>query len=85
MERMQLDFVGSVAVLKFNHPQVMNAVGAQMLADLAESILQIKDPSNGARCLLLKCAAGLCSSAAYRRACSSQVQQILFTAPIHSS
>ncbi len=53
MERMQLDFVGSVAVLKFNHPQVMNAVGAQMLADLAESILQIKDPSNGARCLLL--------------------------------
>jgi len=53
MERMQLGFVGSVAVLKFNHPQVMNAVGAQMLADLAESILQIKDPSNGARCLLL--------------------------------
>ena len=53
MERMQLDFVGSVAVLKFNHPQVMNEVGAQMLADLAESILQIKSPSNGARCLPL--------------------------------
>ncbi len=53
MERMQLDIVDRVAVLKFNHPQVMNAVGAQMLEDLAECLLQIKDKSNGARCLLL--------------------------------
>ena len=45
MERMQLDFEGRVAVLKFNHPEVMNAIGAQMLEDIAEAILQIKDPA----------------------------------------
>ena len=53
MQRMQLDFVDRVAVLKFNHPEVMNAIGAQMLEDIAEAILQIKDPANGARCVLL--------------------------------
>lgn len=53
MQRMQLEFVDRVAVLKFNHPEVMNAVGAQMLEDFAEAVLQIKDPANGARCVLL--------------------------------
>lgn len=53
MERMSLDFEGRVAVLKFNHPQVMNAVGAQMLVDFAEALAEIKNPANGARCLLL--------------------------------
>lgn len=53
MERMHLEFVERVAVLKFNHPQVMNAVGAQMLGDFAEALDQIKDKSNGARCMLL--------------------------------
>jgi 2-(1,2-epoxy-1,2-dihydrophenyl)acetyl-CoA isomerase len=53
MERMSLDFDGKVAVLKFNHPEVMNAVGAQMLADFAEAVAEIKKPANGARCLLL--------------------------------
>jgi hypothetical protein len=28
MERMSLEYDGKVAVLKFNHPEVMNAVGA---------------------------------------------------------
>ena len=31
------DFVDRVAVLKFNHPEVMNAIGAQMLSLLAEA------------------------------------------------
>jgi 2-(1,2-epoxy-1,2-dihydrophenyl)acetyl-CoA isomerase len=53
MERMSLDFDGKVAVLKFNHPEVMNAVGAQMLADFTEAVAEIKKPANGARCLLL--------------------------------
>ncbi len=53
MERMSLDFDGKVAVLKFNHPEVMNAVGAQMLTDFAEAVAEIKKPANGARCLLL--------------------------------
>lgn len=53
MERMSLEFDGKVAVLKFNHPEVMNAVGAHMLADFTEAVHQVKDPANGARCLLL--------------------------------
>jgi len=53
MQRMQLDFVDRVAVLKFSHPEVMNAIGALMLEDFAEALLQIKDPANGARCVLL--------------------------------
>ncbi|MEQ8859414.1 MAG: enoyl-CoA hydratase/isomerase [Pseudomonadales bacterium] len=53
MQRMSLAFDGKVAVLKFNHPEVMNAVGAEMLADFAEAVHEIRNPANGARCLLL--------------------------------
>ena len=53
MEKMSLDFEGKVAILKFNHPEVMNAVGQQMLADFNEALTEIKKPSNGARCLLM--------------------------------
>jgi len=53
MERMTLEFVDRVAVLKFNHPEVMNAVGGRMLGDFIEALGEIKNPANGARCLLL--------------------------------
>ncbi len=53
MERMSLDFNGKVAVLKFNHPEVMNAIGGLMLEDFAEAMQAISDPANGARCLYL--------------------------------
>ncbi len=53
MERMSLEFVDRVAVLKFNHPEVMNAVCVQMLADLNEAIGQIKARGSDVRCLLL--------------------------------
>jgi 2-(1,2-epoxy-1,2-dihydrophenyl)acetyl-CoA isomerase len=53
MERMSLEFNDRVAVLKFNHPQVMNAVGARMLEDFFEALAEIRNPENGARCLLL--------------------------------
>jgi len=53
MERMALEFVDGVAVLKFNHPEVMNAVGRQMLLDFADALGEIKNPKNGARCVLL--------------------------------
>lgn len=53
MQRMSLDFDGKVAILKFNHPEVMNAVGSQMLADFADAVREVKDPAKGARCLLL--------------------------------
>jgi len=53
MERMSLEFSDRVAVLKFNHPQVMNAVGARMLEDFFEALAEIRNPDNGARCVLL--------------------------------
>lgn len=52
-ERVSLEFEEGVALLKFNHPEVMNAVGARMLRDLAGAVADIAKPSNGARCLLL--------------------------------
>ena len=53
MERISLEFVDRVAVLKFNHPEVMNAVGGQMLEDLRDAIGQIKARGSDTRCLLL--------------------------------
>ncbi len=52
-QRISLEFDGKVAVLKFNHPQVLNAIGAQMLGELREAVRAIADPAHGARCLLL--------------------------------
>lgn len=52
-QRVSLEFDGKVAVLKFNHPEVLNAVGAQMLGELREAVREISDPSKGARCLLI--------------------------------
>lgn len=53
MSRMTVDFADGIALLKFNHPEVMNAVGRQMLGDIQAAIAAIKDPANGARCVLL--------------------------------
>lgn len=50
---MTLEFEGNVAVLKFNHPEVMNAIGSQMLADFQEALVELRNPKHGARCLLL--------------------------------
>ena len=53
LNRVILDFDDNVAVLRFNHPEVMNAVGADMLEGLADAMREIEDPNNGARCLLI--------------------------------
>jgi 2-(1,2-epoxy-1,2-dihydrophenyl)acetyl-CoA isomerase len=53
MERISLDFDGKVAIVKFNHPEVMNAIGAQMLGDFSDAVAELSNPSNGARCMLL--------------------------------
>ncbi len=64
MDKMKLDFQDRVAILKFNHPEVMNAVGVEMLEDFAAAMRDIKDPANGARCLLLTGEGrGFCSGA----------------------
>ncbi len=51
MSRMRLDFEGNVAILKFNHPEVMNAIGAQMLDDFADALLELQ--ASPARAVLL--------------------------------
>lgn len=53
MERISLSYEGSVAVLKFNHPEVMNAIGQQMVGELLEAVMDVRNPANGARSLLL--------------------------------
>jgi len=53
MDRMSLEFQDQVALLKFNHTDVLNAIGSQMLGDFAEALGEIKDPANGARALVL--------------------------------
>jgi 2-(1,2-epoxy-1,2-dihydrophenyl)acetyl-CoA isomerase len=52
-ERVSLEFDGNVAVLKFNHPEVLNAIGGQMLGELTQAVREVANPSSGARCLLL--------------------------------
>ena len=54
--KVTLDFAGessNVAVLRFNHPEVLNAIGADMLEGLDAALREVQDPNNGARCLLI--------------------------------
>lgn len=53
LNRVILDFNDNVAVLRFNHPEVMNAIGVDMLEGLADALREIRDPNNGVRCLLV--------------------------------
>ena len=52
-QRISLEFDGAVAVLRFNHPEVLNAIGLQMLSELGQAVRDVADPAHGARCLLL--------------------------------
>jgi len=64
MAKIKLEFQDRIAVLKFNHPEVMNAVGSEMLEDFVDALAKIKDPANGARCLLITGEGrGFCSGA----------------------
>lgn len=63
-QRLSLAFDEGVAVLKFNHPEVLNAIGSRMLTELFDAVARINDPANGARCLLLTGEGrGFCSGA----------------------
>jgi 2-(1,2-epoxy-1,2-dihydrophenyl)acetyl-CoA isomerase len=48
-----LEFDGAVAVLKLDHPEVMNAVSMDMLGGLAEALDAIDDRRAEVRCLVL--------------------------------
>jgi 2-(1,2-epoxy-1,2-dihydrophenyl)acetyl-CoA isomerase len=48
-----LDFDGPVAILKLDHPEVMNAVSIDMLGGLAEALDAIEDKRDEVRCLVI--------------------------------
>src|SRR5216117_587503 len=48
-----LDIDGPVAVLKLDHPEVMNAVSMDMLGGLAEALDAIDDRRSEVRCLVM--------------------------------
>ena len=52
-ERIILEFDNNVATIRLNHPEVLNAMGSQMVEELSLALLEVGDPANGARCLLL--------------------------------
>ena len=59
-----LDFEGKVALLRLNHPKVLNALDADMLESLDAALREVQDPNNGARCLLITgVGRGFCSGA----------------------
>ena len=48
-----LDIDGSVAILRLNHPEVMNAVSMDMLGGLAEALDAVDELKSEVRCLVL--------------------------------
>ncbi len=48
-----LDIDGPVAILKLDHPEVMNAVSVDMLGGLAEALDEIDDRRGEVRCLVM--------------------------------
>jgi 2-(1,2-epoxy-1,2-dihydrophenyl)acetyl-CoA isomerase len=63
-ERAKLDIEGSVGILTLNHPEVMNAVSAEMLGGLSDAIAEVENPKNGVRCLVMTGAGrGFCAGA----------------------
>jgi 2-(1,2-epoxy-1,2-dihydrophenyl)acetyl-CoA isomerase len=63
-ERIKLDIEENVGVLTLNHPEVMNAVSAEMLGGLMNALDQAEHPRHGVRCLLVTGAGrGFCAGA----------------------
>lgn len=53
LERMKLTIDGPVAILAFNHPEVLNALSPKLLEDFNAALDQIEEPDTGVRCLVL--------------------------------
>lgn len=52
-ERILLEQDGSLATITLNHPEVLNATDARMVAELGDAVLRIRAPESGVRALLL--------------------------------
>lgn len=62
--RARLDIEGTTGILVLNHPEVMNAVSAEMLEGLMDALDAVEDPKNGIRCLVMTGEGrGFCSGA----------------------
>ena len=48
-----LDFDGAIAILKLDHPEVMNAVSLDTLGSLSEALDAIDDRKTEVRCLVV--------------------------------
>ena len=53
LNRIRLDFEDSVAVLTFNHPEVLNAIGPDMMVGLGEAMAELESRPGNVRCLLI--------------------------------
>jgi 2-(1,2-epoxy-1,2-dihydrophenyl)acetyl-CoA isomerase len=63
-ERAKLDIENSVGVLTLNHPEVMNAVSAEMIGGIMGALTEAERPKNGVRCLIVTGAGrGFCAGA----------------------
>jgi 2-(1,2-epoxy-1,2-dihydrophenyl)acetyl-CoA isomerase len=52
-QRVRLRLDGPVATLTLDHPEVLNALSAEMLAGIGGALDAVDDPGHGVRCLLL--------------------------------
>jgi 2-(1,2-epoxy-1,2-dihydrophenyl)acetyl-CoA isomerase len=63
-DRAKLDIHGNVGIVTLNHPEVMNAVSAEMLGGLMRAFDEVENPKNGIRCLVMTGAGrGFCAGA----------------------
>jgi len=63
-ERAKLDIENSVGVLTLNHPEVMNAVSAEMIGGIMGALTEAERPKKGVRCLIVTGAGrGFCAGA----------------------
>ena len=62
--RVTLEIEDRVATLRFNHPEALNAIGADMLEGLADALGEVQNKKNEVRCLLITGSGrGFCSGA----------------------
>ena len=52
-KKVTLEIEDRVALLKFNHPEVLNAVGSAMISDLGDALAEVKSQGTNVRALVL--------------------------------
>ncbi len=63
-DKVKLEMIGQVAVIKLNDPNTLNAIGVEMCTGFHDALTYIEDPDNGVRCVVLTGEGrGFCSGA----------------------